>query len=345
LYGKKKVILYNNKLTQYKTTCIIVLIIIIKIMSIKKILLVPVLSLLGMNSFAEYQIQYPNVPVIFKDLGQWVPTNPVISIWVNVGTPHDCTSAAPLENTQQLGVSYEKTFSGCKQSQERTVTTSEKQTVTGAIRNQVSTKETQVLTDASYKVNAIGTTDFGQWLETAPVYTGWRNLESPHDCTSAAPLENTQTLGSTYVKTFSGCKQSQERDVTTSEKNTVTGNVRNVKTTKETQLITDATYTTNATGTKIVKECGYSAASGAFARWYDIATYDGYTTTYGMGLQWAGATLVNTANSSTTYPKSANYVKSGYVYTRGAFKEKSGHNDNIRTFYYYYEVCREPVTP
>ena len=312
-------------------------------MQTKKILLIPLLSVLGVTSFASYIIQYPQQPVVFKDLGTWVANDPVVTTWLNVGNPHDCTNASPLENTQQLGVTYVKTFSGCKQSQERTVTTSEKQTVTGAVRNQVSTKETQVLTDASYKVNAVGTTDFGQWIQTDPVYTGWRNLESPHDCTTAEPLENTQTLGSTYVKTFSGCKQSQERDVTTSEKNSITNVVRNVKTTKETQLLTNVTYTANATGTKVVKECGYSAAGGAFARWYDIATYEGYTTTYGMGLQWAGATLVNTANSSKTYPKAANVVNGGYTYTRGAFKEKGAHNSSINTSYYYYEVCREKI--
>lgn len=222
-------------------------------MSIKKLLLVPVFSLIGMNSFAEYQIQYPDVPVTFKDYGQWVPTEPVLTAWVNVGSPHDCTSAEPLENTQPLGISYPKTFAGCQQSQERSVTTSEKNSVTGAIRNQ--------------------------------------------------------------------------------------------KTVKETNVITDATYTITSIGTKVVKECMMSASSGAFARWYDIATYDGYTITYGMGLQWAGATLVNTANSSKTYPKETSYVKDGYVYTRGALKSKSTHNDQLRTYYYYYEACREPVAP
>lgn len=314
-------------------------------MNVKKITMLSMLSLMGFSSFAEYQVQYHNTPVVFKDLGRWVSTEPVSTNWINVGSPHDCTSASPLENTQQLGVTYTKTFSGCKQSQERTVTTSQKNTVSGAIRNVVNTKESQVLSNTTYTVNAVGTTDFGQWIQTAPVYSSWRNLEAPHDCTSGEPLENTQTKGSTYVKTFSGCKQSQERDVTTSEKNSVTGNIRNTQTTKETQLLSNVTYTANATGTKVVKECGYSASSGAFARWYDIATYDGYTTTYGMGLQWAGATLVNTANSSKTYPKSANVVNGGYTYTRGVFKEKSTHNDNIRTYYYYYEVCREPVTP
>ena len=314
-------------------------------MQTKKILLIPLLSVLSVTSFASYIIQYPQQPVVFKDLGTWVANDPVVTTWLNVGNPHDCANASPLENTQQLGVTYVKTFSGCKQSQERTVTTSEKQTVTGAVRNQVSTKETQVLTDASYKVNAVGTTDFGQWLQTDPVYTGWRNLESPHDCTTAEPLENTQTLGSTYVKTFSGCKQSQERDVTTSEKNSITGIVRNLKTTKETQLLSDVTYNVNATGTKVVKECGYSAVSGAFARWYDIATSDGYTTTYGMGLQWAGTTLVNTVNTTKTYPRAASYVSGGYTYTRGAAKEKYLYFDQNRSYYYFYEVCREKISP
>lgn len=313
-------------------------------MNIKKIILLPIFSLIGITSFAEYQIQYPNVPVVFKDLGKWVSTEPVLTNWLNVGSPHDCENASPLENTQQLGVSYQKTFSGCKQSQERTVTTSEKNTVSGAVRNVVSTKESKVLANASYTVNAVGTTDFGQWIQTAPVYSGWRNLEAPHDCISGTPLENTQTAGSSYQKVFVGCKQNQERDVTTSEKNSITGVVRNTQTTKENHTLTDVTYTANAIGTKVVKECGYSFSAKAY-RWFDVATYDGYTTTYGMGLDWDGVRKINTTNSSKTYPKAVNYVDGGYTYTRGAFKEKGTHNDSIRTSYYYYEVCREPVTP
>lgn len=313
-------------------------------MQTKKILIIPLLSVLGATSFASYIVQYPEQPIVFKDLGTWVANEPVVTTWLNVGNPHDCENASPLENTQQLGVTYVKTFSDCKQLQERTITTSEKNTVSGVIRNSVSKKESQTLTNATYTANAVGTTDFGQWLPTAPVYTDWRNLESPRDCTSAAPLENTQTAGSTYPKVFSGCKQSQEREVTTSEKNSITGTIRNVKTTKENQVLTDVTYTITATGTKVVKECFHSDSAASY-RWYDIATSDNYTTTYGMGLDWNGSKKINTANISKTYPKAATFVSEGYVYTRGVFKVKSSYYDQNRSYYYYYEVCREPVTP
>lgn len=313
-------------------------------MNFKKIIYIPLLSVLGMTSYASYVVQYPEVPVTFKDLGKWVQNETAYTNWINVGSPHDCASGSPLENTQQLGETYTKTFVDCKQEQERTATTSEKNTLSGAIRNSISTKEKNVLTNATYTANSVGTTDFGQWLATEPVYTDWRNLDSPHDCTSAAPLENTQTLGSSYPKVFSGCQQTQERTITTSEKNTISGVVRNIVNTKETKLLTDATYTVTAIGTKVVKECGYSGTSGHAYRWYDIANGDIYSSTYGMGLQWDGVTKIDTTNIDRTYPKATTFVNGGYIYTRGAYKMKGEYYDR-RLYYYYYEVCREPVTP
>lgn len=125
-------------------------------MKFKKILCIPLISLLGTSAFASYIVQYPNQPINFKNLGEWVQAEPNVTAWVNVGAPHDCTSAEPLENTKPLGLTYTKIFSGCQQSQERNVTTFEKHTVSGAIRNSVTNMETQVLKNVTYSTNAVG---------------------------------------------------------------------------------------------------------------------------------------------------------------------------------------------
>ena len=56
-------------------------------MQTKKILIIPLLSVLGATSFASYIVQYPEQPIVFKDLGTWVANDPVVTTWLNVGTP------------------------------------------------------------------------------------------------------------------------------------------------------------------------------------------------------------------------------------------------------------------
>lgn len=196
-----------------------------------------------------------------------------------------------------------------------------------------------------YPLVDVAIKDFGQWIASEPIYTSWINKGSPYDCTSASPLENTMPVGISYTKTFSGCHQLQERSVTTSEKHSVTGAIRNQTTNTESNVLTDASYTASSIGTKVVKECISSNVGGNAYRWYDTATYDGYTTTYGYGLEWAGVMLNFTVNTTKTYPKLASFVKDGYVYTRGVLKDKSIYSPAQNIYYYYYEACREPVTP
>lgn len=185
--------------------------------------------------------------------------------------------------------------------------------------------------------------NLGLWVQSEPLYSNWINIGNPYDCTSANPLEDTQSLGLTYSKTFYGCKQSQERTLTTSEQHTVSGEVRNSFVSKENQILNNITYTKDSVGTKIVKDCQFSHGGPTGSnRWYDIATTDGYTKTYGIGIDWNGVKKIDTANKKTTYPKVSNFIADGYVYTRGAAKPKGEYFEKTY-YYYYYEICREPV--
>jgi hypothetical protein len=186
--------------------------------------------------------------------------------------------------------------------------------------------------------------NLGQWIQNEPTYTNWLNIGSPYDCGSENPLENTQPLGITYVKTFSGCHQAQERIMTTSEKNTVSGVIRNSVDTKETKLLTDASYTVNAVGSKIVKECGYTVGN---TFWADAAqtNWPAYTTTYGSLIMWKGTTIKSNITTTTTSPKTATFVSAGYVYTRGTFMMNYTFSEQNRLDYYYNQICREPVSP
>jgi hypothetical protein len=185
--------------------------------------------------------------------------------------------------------------------------------------------------------------DLGEWIQADPVYSIWLSVGVPYDCTTIEPLENTQPLGGTYTKKFSGCKQLQERNVTTSEKNTVSGLLRNSLTNKENQVLNGASYSQNAIGTKIVTDCKYSPpGSNNVYIWYDIATNDAYTVTYGMNLDWNNVNKINNVNRKIKQTKPDSFVSDGYIYTRGAFKAKYEYFERTY-YYYYYEVCRQPV--
>lgn len=184
--------------------------------------------------------------------------------------------------------------------------------------------------------------DIGEWVQLEPHYTDWLDVGKPYDCTSANPLENTQTLGHTYTKNFYGCHQLQERQKNIAEKNTSSNEIRNSISLKETQILSDTSYSVSAVGTKIVKDCKYSTSAPLYG-WYDIATTDIYTSTYGMAIDWDGSKKINNMNNSQSFPKNDVFVHSNYTYSRGEFKQKKSYSQG--KYYYVYEVCREPIIP
>lgn len=116
-----------------------------------------IISIIGINSLADYTIVYPVKYVTFKDIPKWEETDSQYSEWANVGSPSNCKSATPLENTITLGQSYEKTFSQCDINQERIETKYLIRKDTGATKPNGEVKETRVKNDYSYKAQSIGT--------------------------------------------------------------------------------------------------------------------------------------------------------------------------------------------
>lgn len=116
-----------------------------------------IISIIGINSLADYTVVYPVKFVNFKDMPKWEETDSQYSEWVNVGSPSNCKASSPLENTITLGQSYEKTFSQCVINQERTETKYLIRKDTGVTQPNGETKETRLKNDYSYKVQSIGT--------------------------------------------------------------------------------------------------------------------------------------------------------------------------------------------
>jgi hypothetical protein len=179
------------------------------------------------------------------------------------------------------------------------------------------------------------------WVNQAPKYSDWVNVGSSSNCSSFVPLPETITKGQSFQQTVSGCTQSQERQVTITQKRPATGETRPVSSNKETRTLKDYSYTITNTGTKIAKECKLSAASGKFARWFDLARNANDNPNYGVIIEWDGVRIKDTASNSVTKAKLTNFTYNGYLYTRGTFDSNSQYYDTIK--YITYQICREPI--
>jgi hypothetical protein len=122
-----------------------------------KITLPLLISLIGVNSLADYTIVYPVKYVTFKNIVKWEATDPQYSDWINSGSPSNCKIQTPLENTMPAGQGYEKSFSKCDINQERTVTQYLVRKDTGETKPNGTSQETRVFSDYSYKAQSVGT--------------------------------------------------------------------------------------------------------------------------------------------------------------------------------------------
>lgn len=122
-----------------------------------KITLPLLISIIGINSIAEYTIVYPVKYVTFKNIVKWEATDPQYSEWINAGSPSNCKIQSPLENTMPAGQGYEKTFSKCDINQERTVTQYLVRKDTGETKANGTSQESRVFSDYSYKAQSVGT--------------------------------------------------------------------------------------------------------------------------------------------------------------------------------------------
>jgi hypothetical protein len=104
--------------------------------------------------YGEKQINGENISFVSK----WLSSDPLLSSWVNVGSPTGCTAWTPDTNTVNMGVSFPQTGSGCNQDQTRTVQEREQNNVSHEYRNVGSIKnESQTLKNQTTTRTAIGT--------------------------------------------------------------------------------------------------------------------------------------------------------------------------------------------
>lgn len=115
------------------------------------------ISLIGVNSLANYNVIYPVKFVNFTNVVKWDDTDSQYSDWKNVGSPSNCKIQTPLENTVTAGHNYEKTLSKCDITQERIETKYVVRKDTGETKPNGTVTETRLFTDYTYKIQSVGT--------------------------------------------------------------------------------------------------------------------------------------------------------------------------------------------
>jgi len=194
------------------------------------------------NSFVFTQRLKGMVPI------EWKEASPLYGEWISVGTVYGCTNWSPAPSTVNIGRTYTQSASDCKQDQARTVQDRELETYSGAVRNVGEPyTEARTVTAASSR-QAVGTLE--TWQATDPTYTAWANAGAVYGCTNWSPAPETVTIGQAFTQTATDCKQDQTRSRQERQRETTTGEIRNVGVpVTETRTIA-ASSTRQAQGTK-----------------------------------------------------------------------------------------------
>jgi hypothetical protein len=66
-----------------------------------------------------------------------------------------------------------------------------------------------------------------QWIPDAPIYSEWVNSGDFYDCTSMTPDAADISVNASFIQSFSGCSQDQERTVQATVKSSLTGEIKN----------------------------------------------------------------------------------------------------------------------
>lgn len=307
----------------------------------KKILMLS-LALACMNAYAsEYQVRYKMDSGQATVVEKWMDLPTEYGAWISTGSPFECTSRTPLENTITLNTYFNQSFSGCKHAYTRTART-DQQNSAGTIRTGPTITENQVFDNYSYTAQGIGTKPLETFTDLPTVYTNWTNVGSPTNCTTKSPLENTIDNNTPFTQTLAGCSQQQSRTARTDQQGSY-GTLRTGQVITENKTLTDYTYTAQAIGTKVVNDCDFSQMSDTPSRWSDVAKTESDTTNYGYILQWKGTTITSDINSGIPRERVSSYTAGGYVYTRSVYKDSGDFNTRLGLKYFYYQVCRSTV--
>lgn len=178
------------------------------------------------------------------------------------------------------------------------------------------------------------------WQYLPPVYGAWTN-GSLTNCTTKTPLENTIDSGTPFTQTVSGCKQVQTRTVRIDQISSK-GTTKQGITTNENQTLSNVSGTIQSVGTKVGPVCSISQ-SGSVSRWQEISYLTTDARVFGYRIYADGVSLSSTGVISppTTINRIPSVTTGGYVYTRGAFVNKTTYYETI--YYYNFEICKTPI--
>lgn len=179
------------------------------------------------------------------------------------------------------------------------------------------------------------------WQDLPPVYGTWTNSGSLTNCTTKTPLENTIASGTPFTQTVSGCKQVQTRTVRIDQISSK-GTTKQGTTTNENQTLSNVSGTIQSVGTKVGPVCSISQTSPV-TRWQEISYLTTDSSIFGYRIYNNGVNLNSTGVVSppTTINRIPSVTSGGYIYTRGAFVNKTTYYENI--YYYNFEICKTPI--
>ena len=186
------------------------------------------------------------------------------------------------------------------------------------------------LSYAEYQV-IVGTANhnikFVQWEDTSPINGSWVNTDQPYECSNWSPATTTKAIGEQFTQTATDCKQKQTRQVQLRSKDKISGQIKIIETTTETQIINNQNDTKLAIGNKPAEECKYVyiTANGNGAANYYISADGGNSYAY-----WNGLAVGKGAGSNPTV-----YVKDGYRYYSTKVMRM--------IVFVYYDICRRPI--
>lgn len=180
------------------------------------------------------------------------------------------------------------------------------------------------------------------WQDIASEISDWANVGPASNCAAGVPAASEFSAGTSFTQTFSGCTQAQSRTISQMTQNPVTGETKVVSQTTEERVLSDYSYSKQASGTSN-KVCQYSLEGSSTYSWVEGAQHQSDQATYGIQLRWNGVVSGQTFYSAPINTFFDHLDKDGYRYTRGAYRESAVMNELKQVYYFNYAICREPL--
>lgn len=208
---------------------------------LKKILMLSMLSIISLNSFAvEFQVRIPldnstsSSGGVNPDDPNWETVDFSYGEIIKVGKPYDCLEWNPTADNVSVGTTFTQNGMGCSQRYERPVTAIQYNAATAQTREVKLPNQFMIQPDATDTRSMIGTQE--GWVVADPIVGEWGNVfsgegsvryytytnnEYPFDCKNETPAPETQPEG-IYYNSTSNCKQLEGKRTQKREQNTST---------------------------------------------------------------------------------------------------------------------------